>query len=64
MEANIQKMRLIVNGAVSLYEGQGLEISELLKEQKREDLLVVLDALTTAVYWIQEILTIEEKERT
>lgn len=59
MELNIQKLRLIVNGAVSLYEGQGLEIPGLLKAQGREDLLTVLDAVTTALYWMQAELMIE-----
>lgn len=59
MEPNIQKLRLIVNGAVSLYEGQGLEIPGLLKAQGREDLLTVLDAVTTALYWMQAELMIE-----
>lgn len=59
MEPNIQKLRLIVNGAVNLYEGQGLEIPGLLKAQGREDLLTVLDAVTTALYWMQAELMIE-----
>ena len=40
-----------------------MEIPELLKKQDRSDLLVVLDALTTAVYWIQELLAVELRER-
>ena len=58
LDAQIQKMRLIVNGAVSIYEGQGLEIISLLKEQNRDDLLDVMDALATAMYWLQEELEI------
>ena len=61
MEERTQKMRLIVNGAVSLYEGQGLEMVEALRAQGREDLVEVLDALTTALYWLQDELTIEGK---
>ena len=53
MNRQIQKMRLIVNGAVCLYEGQGLEICQILKAQNRDYLLTVLDALTTALYWIR-----------
>ena len=53
MDERTQKMRLIVNGAVSLYEGQGLEIAALLNEQGRNDLLTTLDAITTALYWLQ-----------
>ena len=60
MGAQIQKMRLIVNGAVCLYEGQGLEIPEVLAAQNRDDLLNVLDAIVAALYWIQEELTFVE----
>jgi len=49
-------MRLIVNGAISLYEGRGLDIVQILEAQHRDDLVAVLDALTTAMYWIQEEL--------
>ena len=60
MDAQIQKLRLIVNGAVCLYEGQGLEIPELLKAKHRDDLLTVLDAIIAALYWMQEELTVGE----
>ena len=62
MDIQIQKMRLIVNGAVCLYEGRGLEIAQVLKAQHRDDLLDVLDALTTAMYWLQEELEFWEGE--
>lgn len=61
MDVQIQKMRLVVNGAVSLYEGQGLEIVQILKAQGRDDLVAVMDALTTAMYWMQEELEIGDK---
>ena len=60
MDIQIQKMRLVVNGAVSLYEGQGLEIVQILKAQGRDDLVAVMDALTTAMYWLQEELEIRD----
>ena len=56
LEPNIQRMRLIVNGAVCLYEGEGLEIAQLLKSQGRSDLLNALDCLATALYWLQDEL--------
>ena len=63
MKIHIQKMRLAVNGAVSIYEGQGLEIVQILKAQGRDDLVAVLDAIATAMYWVQEELEIGvEKE--
>ena len=58
MNIHIQKMRLAVNGAVSIYEGQGLEIVQILKAQGRDDLVAVLDAIATAMYWVQEELEI------
>ena len=61
LEKRIQKMRLIVNGAISLYEGQGLEISALLKAQSRNDLMDVLDNVVGALYWLQEELEIGEE---
>ena len=60
MDAQIQKMRLIVNGAVSIYEGQGLEIISLLKEQNRDELLDAMDCIMTALYWVQDELAIKE----
>lgn len=56
MDTQIQKMRLIINGAVCLYEGRGLEIPGILKAHNRTDLLMVLDALILALYWLQEEL--------
>ena len=60
MDVQIQMLRLIVNGAICLYGGQGLEIPALLMAQNRGDLLAVLDALATALYWMQEELAIGE----
>ena len=64
MESKIQRMRLIVNGAVSLYEGEGLEIVQVLKELNRDDLLTVMDSLMTAMYWLQDILEDRQEEAT
>ena len=52
MDTQIQKLRLIVNGAVCLYEGNGLEIPAMLEALKRDDLLAVLDAIVAALYWM------------
>ena len=60
MDTQIQKLRLIVNGAVCLYEGQGLEIPELLKAHRRVVLLNVLFAIVAALYWMQQELTVGE----
>ena len=49
-------MRLIVNGAVSIYESEGLEIPTILKEQERTDLCEAYDAIGTALYWMKQEL--------
>lgn len=51
-----QKLRLIVNGAISIYEGEGLEIPTLLKAQERIDLCEAYDILGVALYWLQSEL--------
>ena len=64
LEPNIQRMRLIVNGAVCLYEGEGLEIAQVLRDQGRDELLAVLDGLMTAMYWLQDMLADQIGEKT
>lgn len=56
MDERTQKMRLIVNGAISIFESEGLDIAQTLQEQHREDLFAALDAVTTALYWLQSLL--------
>lgn len=51
-----QKLRLIVNGAISIYEGEGLEIPALLKAQERTDLCEAFDLLGVALYWLKNEL--------
>ena len=60
MDERTQRMRLIVNGAISFSESEGLEIPELLKELDRTDLSIVFDAIMTALYWLQRELVIEK----
>lgn len=55
-EQSKQKMRLVVNGAVSIYEEEGLEIPDILKAHERTDLCEAYDAIGTALYWIKEEL--------
>ena len=62
MDERTQKMRLIVYGAMALYEGQGLDMARALANQNRADLVTVLDAMTTALYWLQEVLLIDGEE--
>ena len=51
-EQNEQKMRLIVDGAVSIYEGECLDIATILIKQDRTDLCEAYDAIGTALYWL------------
>jgi len=52
-EQNEQKMRIIVEGAVSIYEGECLEIPSILKKQERPELFEAYDAIGTALYWLR-----------
>lgn len=60
MDTQTQKMRLIVNGAISLYEGEGMEIPAFLKAQNRIDLLNVLDVVVAALYWLRDDMETQE----
>ena len=51
-----QKLRLIVNGAISIFEGEGLEIPTILKAQERNDLCEAYDILGAALYWLKNEL--------
>ena len=55
-EQKEQKLRLIVNGALSLYENECLDILAILIEQERPDLCEAYDAIGTALYWIKREL--------
>ncbi len=55
-EQSKQKMRLIVNGAVCLYEDECLDIVSILDKQGRPDLCKAYDAIGTALYWIKREL--------
>jgi hypothetical protein len=60
LDTQTQKMRLIVNGAISLYEGEGMEIPAFLKAQNRIDLLNVLDVVVAALYWLRDDMETQE----
>ena len=51
-----QKMRLIVSGAISFYENEGLDIPSILLEKARSDLFEAYDAIGTALYWMRSEL--------
>ena len=51
-----QEMRLIVSGAVSIYEGECLDIPTILIKQDRADLCEAYDAIGAALYWMKQEL--------
>lgn len=53
-EQTRQKIRLIINGAISCYECDCLGIPLILKTQNRADLYEGYDAIGTALYWIKQ----------
>lgn len=62
LDAQSQKMRLIVNGAISLYEGEGMEIPAILKAQNRIDLLNVLDIVVAALYCLRDEMETQNRD--
>lgn len=60
MDERTQKMRLIISGAISFFENEGLELPMLLQEQDRADLFLVLDTIMTALYWLQHELAAKD----
>ena len=59
-----QKLRLIINGAISLYEGECLEIPALLSKQERPDLSEAYDAIGAALYWMKQLFENESMSGT
>jgi len=49
-----QKMRLLLTGAISVFENDCLEIPSLLQELSRPDLAEAFDAVGTALYWMKD----------
>ncbi|MBQ1257830.1 MAG: hypothetical protein IIX93_11240 [Clostridia bacterium] len=53
-EQTAQKIRLIINGAIHCYEGECIDIPDILKAENRPDIRDAYDAIGTALYWIKE----------
>ncbi|MBQ2433681.1 MAG: hypothetical protein II266_04575 [Clostridia bacterium] len=53
-EQTAQKIRLIINGAINCYEGECIDIPDILKAENRPDIRDAYDAIGTALYWIKE----------
>ena len=55
-EQLLAKMELIVRGAISVYESEGLDLRALSSRENRPDLTHALDAMTQALYWLESLL--------
>ena len=51
---SLNLMRLVLNGAISIYEAEGLEIAAILHQQGNKELLRALDAVAAALYFSKE----------
>ena len=51
---SLNLLRLILNGAITIYETDGLEIAELLHQQDKKDLFRALDTIAAALYLSKE----------
>ena len=51
---SLNLLRLILNGAITIYESAGLEIAELLHQQNKNDLFRSLDTIAAALYLSKE----------
>ena len=58
MEQKMKKLRLIVNGAIVIYENEGQEIASSLE---KPELLDAQDTLGTALYWMRNEIDETEK---
>ena len=54
LDQSLQRMCLILSGAIALYEQDGPEICRLLLAQQKEKLYLSLDLLGEALYWLRE----------
>lgn len=51
---SLNLLRLILNGAIAIYETDGLEIAEMLRQQDKKDLFRALDTIAAALYLSKE----------
>ena len=51
---SLNLLRLILNGAITIYESAGLEIAEMLRQQDKKDLFRALDTIAAALYLSKE----------
>ena len=49
-------MRLVLAGAITIWENQGSEVSAMLMRDNNRRLFDAMDAIGTAIYWVENEL--------
>jgi hypothetical protein len=58
----VKMMRLLLNGAITIYECEGPEIAGLLHKQDDRRLFAAFDAIGAALYWMKNEVEADPKE--
>ena len=51
---SLNLLRLILNGAITIYEADGMEIAKMLHQQNNKELFRALDTIAAALYLSKE----------
>ena len=49
-------MRLVLTGAITIWENEGTEVSAMLMRDNNRRLFDAMDAISTAIYWVENEL--------
>ena len=49
-------MRLVLTGAIAIWENEGAEVSAMLMRDNNRRLFDAMDAIGTAIYWVENEL--------
>lgn len=49
-------MRLVLTGAIAIWENEGTEVSAMLMRDNNRRLFDAMDAIGTAIYWVENEL--------
>ena len=49
-------MRLVLTGAITIWENEGTEVSAMLMRDNNRRLFDAMDAIGTAIYWVENEL--------
>ena len=50
------QMRLVLTGAITIWENEGTEVSAMLMRDNNRRLFDAMDAIGTAIYWVENEL--------